>query len=607
MITDRGSPRLIHITTVPLTLGFLRGQVGFMKSRGYQVRVISSPGPLLDAFAARERVRAVALPMERRIAPGRDLVALGRLWRRLRRLHPQIVHAHTPKGGLLGTLAAWLAGVPVRIYHIHGLPLMTAGGIRRRLLRRVEWLCCRFAGQVYCVSHSLRDVVLAEGLCPPGKVKVLLGGSINGVDAEGRFDPAWFGAETRRQVRDRHGIPHEAPVVGYVGRIVGDKGITELVAAWQALRGEFPDLHLLVVGPFESQDPIPPAVDHVLRTDPACHLTGQVEDPAPEYAAMDVLVLPSYREGLGYTLIEAGAMGLPVVASRIPGCVDAVDDGRTGLLVPPRDAPALAGAIRRYLADADLRKTHGAAGRARVLAEFRSEAIWDAMAAEYARLLREANRRPARSLARGLKRLIDVTAAAAGLVLLAPLLAAVSLAILIAMGRPVLFRQVRPGRGGVPFTLVKFRTMRAADDPDGQPLPDARRLTRLGRLLRATSLDELPQLWNVLNGDLSLVGPRPLLMDYLPLYTSEQSRRHEVAPGITGWAQVHGRNAISWEQKFAHDVWYVDHWSLGLDLKILALTARKVLRREGVSAAGEATTTRFQGSRSSRELEATAS
>jgi lipopolysaccharide/colanic/teichoic acid biosynthesis glycosyltransferase len=199
-------------------------------------------------------------------------------------------------------------------------------------------------------------------------------------------------------------------------------------------------------------------------------------------------------------------------------------------------------------------------------------------------------------MARALKRTIDFTAALTGLVLLSPLMAAVALGIRLAMGTPVLFRQVRPGRGGAGFTLVKFRTMRTAFGPRGAPLPDAERLTRLGRLLRQTSLDELPQLWNVLKGEMSLVGPRPLLAEYLPLYTPEQARRHAVRPGITGWAQVNGRNAISWEQKFAHDVWYVDHWSLGLDLKILALTVLKVLLREGVSAAGEATMTPFLGS-----------
>jgi len=205
-------------------------------------------------------------------------------------------------------------------------------------------------------------------------------------------------------------------------------------------------------------------------------------------------------------------------------------------------------------------------------------------------------------MTRPLKRTLDIIVALTGLVFLSPLLAILALCIRFTMGSPILFRQRRPGLGGAPFTLVKFRTMRAAFGPDGQPLPDAQRLTRLGRFLRASSLDELPQLGNVLKGELSLVGPRPLLVEYLPLYTPDQARRHEVPPGITGWAQVHGRNAISWEQKFAFDVWYVDHWSLGLDLKILLMTAKKVICREGVSAAGEATTTPFEGSRIACEV-----
>ena len=180
--------------------------------------------------------------------------------------------------------------------------------------------------------------------------------------------------------------------------------------------------------------------------------------------------------------------------------------------------------------------------------------------------------------------------------LLAPIILSVAAFVALFLGRPVLFRQLRPGRHGVPFSIVKFRTMRDASDALGQALPDAFRLTRFGRFLRATSLDELPGLWNVLTGDMSLVGPRPLLVEYLPLYSPEQRRRHDVRPGMTGWAQVNGRNALSWEEKFALDVWYVDNRSLWLDIKILGLTVRKVLVREGISAAGEATMPRFTGS-----------
>lgn len=195
------------------------------------------------------------------------------------------------------------------------------------------------------------------------------------------------------------------------------------------------------------------------------------------------------------------------------------------------------------------------------------------------------------------KRLFDLVVATFGLLALAlPLLVLVWL-VRRKLGSPVFFRQVRPGLQGKPFEMVKFRTMTSERWPDGQLLPDAVRLTPFGRFLRATSLDELPELWNVLKGDMSLVGPRPLLIEYLPLYTPEQARRHEVRPGITGCAQANGRNAICWEEKFALDVWYVDNCTLWLDIKILWLTVKKVLVRDGISAAGEATMPRFTGTK----------
>ncbi|RID99986.1 sugar transferase [Simplicispira hankyongi] len=196
-----------------------------------------------------------------------------------------------------------------------------------------------------------------------------------------------------------------------------------------------------------------------------------------------------------------------------------------------------------------------------------------------------------------MKRLFDITTSAIALLLLALPLLALVLLVRRKLGHPAFFRQVRPGLHGQPFEMLKLRTMTDARGPDGALLPDADRLTPFGRFLRASSLDELPELWNVLKGDMSLVGPRPLLVEYLPLYSPEQARRHEVRPGITGWAQVNGRNALGWEEKFALDVWYVDHRSLWLDIKILWLTVRKVLVRDGISAAGEATMPRFTGSK----------
>jgi lipopolysaccharide/colanic/teichoic acid biosynthesis glycosyltransferase len=193
------------------------------------------------------------------------------------------------------------------------------------------------------------------------------------------------------------------------------------------------------------------------------------------------------------------------------------------------------------------------------------------------------------------KRALDVAVAACALVVLSPIFVAVAVIVRWSLGRPVLFRQVRPGFGGEPFVLLKFRTMDDRRDARGQMLPDAERLTAVGQFLRRSSLDELPELWNVITGDMSLIGPRPLLMEYLPLYSPEQARRHEVRPGITGLAQVSGRNALTWEQRFALDVCYVDSMSLALDLRVLVMTVRDVLRRRGISAQNHATMPRFTG------------
>lgn len=194
-----------------------------------------------------------------------------------------------------------------------------------------------------------------------------------------------------------------------------------------------------------------------------------------------------------------------------------------------------------------------------------------------------------------IKRLFDIVASFCGLLLLAPVIAIVAWQIHRKLGSPVLFRQVRPGLDGKPFEMIKFRTMRDAVDATGKPLPDSERMTPFGSFLRSSSLDELPELWNVLKGDMSLVGPRPLLMEYLPLYNPEQYRRHEARPGVTGWAQINGRNALSWDEKFKLDIWYVDNRSFLLDLKIILLTIKKVVVRDGISADGEVTMAKFMG------------
>lgn len=196
-----------------------------------------------------------------------------------------------------------------------------------------------------------------------------------------------------------------------------------------------------------------------------------------------------------------------------------------------------------------------------------------------------------------MKRVIDFTGALVGLILLSPVILVVAVLVKRRLGGPVLFRQIRPGLEGKPFEMVKFRTMRDAHDSSGNALPDSQRLTPFGSFLRSSSLDELPELWNVLKGEMSLVGPRPLLMEYLPLYNERQYRRHRVRPGVTGWAQINGRNALSWPEKFELDVWYVENRSLWLDIRIIALTVKKVVKKEDISASGEVTMPKFTGNK----------
>lgn len=283
---------------------------------------------------------------------------------------------------------------------------------------------------------------------------------------------------------------------------------------------------------------------------------------------------------------------------------DLVLKNEVGLVCPPQNDAALAEAITTLASDRRFLEACRARARSAALTNYNSQVVFG----RYREILAlcipkiEATNLHEQTQSRGIprmswcKRALDLALASVALILLSPLIGVIALLVKVKLGSPVLFHQQRPGLRGQPFRLYKFRTMTNSRDAQGNLMPDAERLTPLGSFLRSASLDELPELWNVLAGHMSLVGPRPLLMQYLDRYTPEQARRHEVRPGITGWAQVNGRNALTWEQKFAMDVWYVDHLSLWLDLKIMALTAWKILKREGINQPGEATASEFMGS-----------
>jgi glycosyltransferase involved in cell wall biosynthesis len=371
---------------VPMTLHFLKGQPRYMAQRlGLVTHAISSAGPDFQAFLEREPdVVAHEVEMDRRITPLRDAKALLALVRLLRRLAPAVVHTHTPKAGLLGVLAARAAGVPLVVHHIHGGVWLAARGLRRLIARWTDRLTCSLAHRVFCVSESVRAALVRERLCPARSVEVLGHGSINGVDARAEFDPDRFTAKERKAIRERLGIPAEAIVLGFVGRLTVEKGICELHAAWRRLSADHPDLRLLLVGEPDSATPLAEPLLRGLAEDPRIHMTGMTWQTPPLFAVMDVFVLPTYREGFPVALLEAAAMRLPVVATRVPGCTDAVVEGQTGMLVQPRSAAALESALRALIPDRARRSSLGSAGRERVLRDFRPEVLWEELASRYA-------------------------------------------------------------------------------------------------------------------------------------------------------------------------------------------------------------------------------
>jgi len=587
-------PKVTFVVTVPLSARFFQGQVAYFARNGFRVEFVCSPGTPLNDLCLEGAIPR-PIPIQREIALLDDLISLLRLWLLFRRTKPDLAVSGTPKAGLLGTVAARLAGVECVVYTMHGLRLETASGGKRRLLWLTEWLACSIADHVRMVSPSLMRRVIGLGLVSASRCSVCGAGTSNGIETS-----AWKRTPQAelvgRQTREQLGIPLRTLVIGFVGRLTRDKGVTELYQAFKHLQGTHPDCRLLLVGNFEEGDPIPAAWRDRICADPSVFRTGFVTDIQQYYWAMDVFALPSHREGFPGAPLEAQAASVPVVCTDATGAADSVVDGVTGFRVQVGNVAALTAALSRLLGDAELRTRMGEAGRIWVEENFARQIVWKSILEDYRAILNAAPRRRRAPLRRAAKVAFDRSAAAFLLLLSAPLCLVAALAVRLFLGVPVLFRQVRPGRHGHPFTLLKFRTMRDTRDTSGALLPDETRMTGLGRLLRASSIDELPQLWNVLRGEMSLVGPRPLLMKYLPLYTPEQWRRHAMKPGITGWAQVNGRNALSWERRFALDTWYIDHWSLALDLRILGLTIARMRRREGICQEGHATMSEFCGS-----------
>jgi glycosyltransferase involved in cell wall biosynthesis len=395
--TTNGSPMvLVIIATVPETImSFLIDQIRFLTAHDFEVHTVTSPG--IDEMPGSVALNSVRheVAMTRTFSPVADLISLVQLWRLLREIRPTIVQTRTPKAGLLGMIAAWLARVPVRIYTVDGLPILTQKFLGRIILGVTDWVACALATEVLCVSRLTRRFLVASGLCGKKKILVLGDGHLSGVDTR-RFDPLENRKIRKLRTRGRYSIPSDVFVVGYVGRLVPDKGIAELADAWTILREEFPRAHLLLCGYFEPSHPVSEDLARRLQGDPRVHITGAWLSDVPSiYASLDVCVLPTYREGLSTVAIECGAMQVPIVATRVAGCVDAVRNGVTGLLVEPRDPEALVIAVRRLLRDSCLRERMGAAARDFVSRHFSAVRTSELVLAEYQRLVTSLDMRAA--------------------------------------------------------------------------------------------------------------------------------------------------------------------------------------------------------------------
>jgi glycosyltransferase involved in cell wall biosynthesis len=381
---------LVHLVAVSVTLNFFRGQFAFIKKRcGFEdIYVVCSPDSKLNHISSREDVKIKSIEFERRITPLKDISTIYKLYNFFRTVKPTIVQTHNIKPSLLGMIAATLAGVPIRIYHLHTLFFSTASGIKRKFFQLVEAIICKLSHRVYSVSRSIQETIVNTGLCPKNKITVIGPGTINGIDGENRFNPKTIDPDKRIKIRNKYSIPLDSVVIGFIGRIVKDKGIIELSKSWEKLAELFSNLFLILIGPVEGyHDPVPKSILDKLSHHKKVRFIGPVEDPENFFPAMDIVVLPTHREGFPITPLEAAAMELPVVISNVDGCKEAVLDGVTGILVPPKDVSALSQAIESLVLNPEKRKSFGIAGRKRIIKDFKPEIIWEKLSEEYNMLL----------------------------------------------------------------------------------------------------------------------------------------------------------------------------------------------------------------------------
>jgi len=377
--------KLIRITTVPQSLrGLLKGQLKFMSENGFEVIGVSSPGEALNDVKENEGVKTVGIEMTRSITPIQDLKALVQLIQLFRKEKPQIVHTHTPKAGLLGMMAAKIAGVPHRLHTVAGMPLTVATGSKRQLLNQMEKLTYACATKVYPNSFGLEQIILGEKFSSPTKLKVIGKGSSNGIDTS-EFDPKKVSETTKKEIRKNLGIKEDDFVFLFVGRVVGDKGINELVQAFSKL--QIPNTKLLLVGPYETDlDPLLPETLEEIESNTNIISVGFQKDVRPYFAISNALVFPSYREGFPNVVMQAGAMGLPSIVTNINGCNEIIQEKYNGIIIPKKNTSAIFEAMTQLLLDEQLYQKTQQHSREVIVERYEQRIVWQAILEEYKKL-----------------------------------------------------------------------------------------------------------------------------------------------------------------------------------------------------------------------------
>lgn len=571
--------KIVVIASLSYSLVNFRGAlIAAMVAEGHEV-VACAPdddpetAAALTAMGARYR----RIPMDRTgLNPLKDLATIRHLIGLIRAEAPDIVLAYTQKPIVYGGLATRIAGGRARFYAmVSGLGHVYSDipGLRHTLLRCVVSLLYRIgiarASAVFLFNRDDAAEMRRHGILRADHQVVQIAGS--GVDVA-RFTPR---APTSG-----------APVFLMIARLMRDKGLVEFVEAARLVRARFPEARFRILGPLDPNPTgiAPAEIERWVAAGDIAYL-GETRDVAPHLAAASVFVLPSYyREGLPRTILEAMACGKPVITTDMPGCRDAVTHRSDGFLVPPRDATALADAMVRFVEEPDLAIRMGLRARETAVRRFDVAKV-NAHLLKVMGLDGDRESPPRSQPRRALGDFALLQSAIAGLaaLVLLPVMGMVALIVLATLGTPILFRQHRAGLAGRSFAMVKFRTMRTINDLEGRPLPDAARLTPTSRALRRARLDELPGLWNVVLGQMNLVGPRPLLPETVAAMREGGVQRGMVKPGLTGWAQVNGNALLNDADKLALDLWYVEHRTIRLDLEILLRTMIVILLGERIN------------------------